>query len=266
MVGDVQRDGVILGSKFKDKTSHGGRCPVLDGEEQRFILAAQVEIGIAPRMQLGAATQRLPGACVGGSLARMVDEEDCSREATLELAEVGKKRGDFSDHIFVDAMQAHEWIEDEELGSQGIDGFLQSVAVVAAIESEAGRRDDMDVEGLEGDTGGARDAGEPAADDVQGVLSSEEKHGPRLRHGKPPQACSTGGHRDRDIESEEGLAALGFTAHDADRLIGPQSFDEPAPRFGTVVELVRLGERQGAHARRLASAGFDFCGGAKTSR
>ena len=55
-----------------------------------------------------------------------------------------------------------------------------------------------------------------------------------------------GGDRDGQIQGEEGLAALGLAADDADGLVGPQAVDEPALLLGR-----RAGERD-RPARRAA--------------
>ena len=52
------------------------RGAVLDGEREVIAVAAQVEIGVAPGMELGGAAQGLSGAGVGGAFPGMMDDED----------------------------------------------------------------------------------------------------------------------------------------------------------------------------------------------
>ena len=92
---------------------------MFDGEPQAGAVAAQVEVGVAPGVQLGGAAQGLAGAEVGGALAGMVDEEHGAGEVPLELAQGGEHGGDLGGHVLVDAMQAHEGVEHEERGAQG---------------------------------------------------------------------------------------------------------------------------------------------------
>ena len=69
--------------------------------------------------------------------------------------------------------------------------------------------------------GGGADAVEPTTDDVQGVLGGVEQHAPGLGHGEAAQAGPAGGDGDGQIEGEEGFAAFGLAADDADGLLGP---------------------------------------------
>ena len=39
--------------------------------------------------------------------------------------------------------------------------------------------------------------------------------------GEVPQAWDAGGHRDREVQRQEGLPAFGLAAHDADGLLAP---------------------------------------------
>jgi hypothetical protein len=62
---------------------------------------------------------------------------------------------------------------------------------------------------------------EPTTDDVQGVLGGVEQHASWVGHGEAAQAGPAGGDGDGQIEGEEGFAAFGFAADDADGLLGP---------------------------------------------
>jgi len=93
---------------------------------------------------------------VGGALAGMVDEEDGAVELTLEVAQIGEQGGDLGGGIFVEAMQAHEGIEAEERGAQGLDGGAQARLIAGVIQAEAGDGDDVDVQRGEVDAGGER--------------------------------------------------------------------------------------------------------------
>jgi hypothetical protein len=73
---------------------------MLDGEAQAGALAAQVEVGVTPGVQLGGAAEGLAGAEVGGALAGMVDEEDGAVEVALEVARIGEQGGDLGGGVF----------------------------------------------------------------------------------------------------------------------------------------------------------------------
>ena len=99
-----------------------------------------------------------------------MDEQNGAGVVPLELAEGGEHGGDVGRHILVDAMQAHEGIEHEERGAQGLDGRAQPVLIGGQIEPETGGGDDLDVEGGEVDAGGEGDAVQALAHDVEGVF------------------------------------------------------------------------------------------------
>lgn len=76
-------------------------------------MAAQVEVGIAPGVQLGGAAQGLAGTGVGCALLGVVDQQDSGFEAALQLAQEGEQGRDIGGGVFIDAVQADEGIEDE---------------------------------------------------------------------------------------------------------------------------------------------------------
>ena len=68
-----QRIGALR--EFERDGGHGGRGAVLDREGEIIAIAAQVEIGVAPGVELGGAAQGLAGADVAGALLGVVDDE-----------------------------------------------------------------------------------------------------------------------------------------------------------------------------------------------
>src|SRR5271166_2981644 len=87
----------------------------------------------------------------------------------------GEQRCDVAADILIDAMQAHERIEDEQPRLQPGDGLVETGAVDLEIETQTGRCDHLDVEISETDAGGGTDAFEAATDDVQCVLGGIEQ-------------------------------------------------------------------------------------------
>ena len=56
---------------------------------------------------------------------------------------------------------------------------------------------------------------------MQGVLGGIEQDATGARHREAAQAGSAGGDRDGEVQRQEGFAALGFAADDADGFVGP---------------------------------------------
>src|SRR3989441_6607337 len=200
---------------------------------------------------------------MGSSLAGMVNEQHGHLEAALEMAQVAEHGGHLGRDVLVDAVQADERIEHEQPRPEPLDGLPQSALVLAEIEAQARAGDDVDLEALEGHLCGKSDPLDSPAHDVGGVLGREQEHGALVRHGETTQAGGAGGDRDCDVEGEEGLAGLGLASDDADGLLGPELFDQPASILGPDFELVGTADGQrAAHRERRADAGREGATGA----
>jgi hypothetical protein len=93
----------------------------------------------------------------------------------------------------------------------------------------------------------------------------QDPAGPRDR--EAAQAGGSGGDGDGQIEGEEGFAALGLAADDADGFFRPQPVDEPASLLGAVGESPgRLDRKQGHRRRRIAALVSLVVGTAQTSK
>ena len=264
---DLERESVGALSEFERHAGHGRSGAVLDGQGDiavfaEIAVAAEVEVGIAPGMELGGASQGLTGADVAGALLGVVDDDDGDGVAALQLAQIGEQRRHFAAGVLIDAMQAHEGIEDEQARAPFGDGLIEASAVGLEIEPHGGCGDDLDVEIGEAEAGGGADAVEPPAHDVERVLGGVEQNAPGAWHGEAAQARNAGRDRDGEVQGEEGFAALGLAADDPDRLLGPQPGDEPALVLGAIGEAPGGLDGQQAHRRRPAAALASAAGGA----
>jgi hypothetical protein len=75
--------GRASGPQFQGDIIHGGSGTVLDRQGQVEPIAAQVEIGIAPAMQVGGAAQGLTGAILAGAFTDVVNQHDGEVELPL---------------------------------------------------------------------------------------------------------------------------------------------------------------------------------------
>ena len=227
--------------QFKRDAWRGDGGTMLDGQDDTIItVPPEIEIGIAPGMELRRSAQGLPGTDGAGALFGMVDEHHGDGVATLQFAQEGKQRRDVATDILIDAMQAHERVEHEQARFQPCDGLFQTYAVSLEIEAQAGGGDHLHVERGETDAGRGTDALEATADDVQGVLGGIEQDAAGIGHDETTQAGNAGGDGDGQIEGEEGFAAFRFAADDADGFFRPQPLDEPALLFWTIGEAPKL--------------------------
>ena len=121
---------------------------MLDGHEDLALPAAQVQIAVPPGVQFGRSSERLARPR-GAALSGMVDEYHGGLEAALQVSQEAEDGGDFGDGVLVDAVQAHQGVEDDEAGRDALHGLAEALAVGAVVEAEDRNVDDGDVEGLE---------------------------------------------------------------------------------------------------------------------
>ena len=91
-------------------------------------------------------------------------------------ARAGEQRRHLAAGILIDAVQAHEGIEDEQPRLQLGNGLGEASAVGVKIKPDRGRGDDLDIQIGERYADGSTDAFEATAHDVQRVLGGVEKN------------------------------------------------------------------------------------------
>jgi hypothetical protein len=240
---------------------------MLDGEMNLVVLSAEVEGAVEPGVDLARTSQGLSRTSVM-SLASVVNEEDGGLELSLQLSQVREKGGDFRDHVLIDAMGAHEGIEDEQARPQPIQGPAQPIPCRLEVDAQGRLGDDVHVEMIEGDAASPGDSLEPLAHDVERILSGEEKDRTGLPSRIALQAWGAGRHGHGEIESEERLEALGFAPDHPDGLVRPKSFDKPARLCGPGIQFAGTPDGELSHRRPLPErrAALSAGGRAKTSR
>ena len=205
----LEREGVGALGESQGDAGDGGGGAMLGGEDDAVVaVAAEIEVGIAPGMELGGAAQGLAGADGAATLAGVVDDGDGNRVAALKIAQEGEHRRHFAAGVLIDAVQADERIEDEQPRLQGGDGLVETAAVGVEIEAQAGRGDHLDIERRRGcgrrrrrcrRGGGGRCAARPRRDRAgrdRGAAPGsgagrECRRRPRRRGPTPGRICST---------------------------------------------------------------------------
>jgi len=203
-------------------------------------------------VEFGRSTQGLAGADGAGSLPGMMDDRHGDAMTALQLTQEGEQRCDIAADIFIDAVQAHEGIEDEQPWLQPGNGLVETRAVGGEIEPQAGGGDHLDVERGKADSSSGADALETAADDMERVFGGIEQDATGAAHREAAQAGDAGRDGNGQIEGEEGFTALGFAADDPDSFVGPQPVDEPTLLLGAIGETPgRLNRKRGHRRRRI---------------
>ena len=82
---------------------------MFDGEVKLGARTTQIQIRVAPGMELGGSAQRLAGAHAAGGFAGVVHDEHGELVLMLVLrgAQVGEQRDDFAAGVLVDAIGQH---------------------------------------------------------------------------------------------------------------------------------------------------------------
>ena len=205
---------------------------MLTRKDEILTLAAQIEVAIAPGVELSGAAPRMACAAATATRLSVVDDEHSEAMASLQLAQVAEQRADFAAGILVDAVKPHEGIEDEQAWLEVGDGIGEVAPIGLEIEPERGGGDDLDIDIREVDAGGGRDALEPPAHSGRGVLGGIEEDTAGVGHDIAAETGNTRSNGDGQLERQERLAALGLAADDADRFMRPQIGDKPAQFCG----------------------------------
>lgn len=255
VVGKRQRQCVAVMVEMEAQAVNGWCAAVFDREREllaclpaRQAFSAQVEVGVAPSMEFAGAAQCLAWADVVVSiLSGMVDEDDCKREATLQLAQERENWGDIACLIFIAGMEADEGVERQECWAQSRYGVLKSCAVGRPIQRQARLGDEVERESFDPDSGGGADSVEARAHIAEGILSGKEEHGAGSIALETSKARRAGCDTDGQIQRQEAFKTLGFSSDDADGLISPEVLDQPARGLGACRYPIRAFDCQALH-------------------
>jgi hypothetical protein len=77
-------------------------------------------------VKLRGAAEGLAGAGAAAALLGVVDKGDGDAVPPLELAQVGEERRHLARGVFVDAVEPHEWVEDEQARLELRDGLVEA--------------------------------------------------------------------------------------------------------------------------------------------
>ncbi len=122
-------DGSFFGHESQSDRRNWGGETMLAGQDEITAPKTQVEIRIAPGVEVGATSEGKTGF-IGGVLAGVVDEDDGKAESSGEFAQ-GREHGrDFCGVILVHALKTDVGVQDKKLGSVACEGVSKSVGGV----------------------------------------------------------------------------------------------------------------------------------------
>jgi hypothetical protein len=142
--GECEMRCAILGAQFKRKRVERSRIALLDDEGECVGLSAEVEVRVAPCMEVARAAETKPGLRLPDArLTRVVDHEDGEVVLALEVAEVGEDARHLERRVLVDSVESHEGIEHEQPGLEFGDRHGQALLIAGRIETKTGREDEV---------------------------------------------------------------------------------------------------------------------------
>ena len=118
------------------------------GQEEIVASTAQVEIGIAPGMEVGATSERETGV-VSRALACVVDEDDGEMESPREFAQSPENGRNLGGIIFVDGLKTDIWVQNQKLGPVEGEGFAKPGKMVGSVEPEDRLEDKLHIKRVE---------------------------------------------------------------------------------------------------------------------
>ena len=89
---------------------------------------------------------------------------------------------------------------------------------------------------------------------MAGVFCSEQQDRAGAARAEVPQARDASGDRDREVQRQNGFAALWLAADDADGLLAPQRVHQPLLLTRPLLQLDRGAGREAEHGRSSSSA------------
>ncbi len=121
---------------------------MFDAQDEVILVIAQIQVGVAPGVQVGAAAQCLSGALVGSGFAGVMDESDCGMKAPLQVSQRMQDGGDFCADVFIDAVQSGQRVQDQQSRLDALHGLEQQLLMMIKVEAQLLGIEDIDVEAL----------------------------------------------------------------------------------------------------------------------
>ena len=146
MLSETERESIVGSLENERQVRFSGRGAMLDGKREVLVASSEVEIGVAPSVELGASAEGLTGAKMAGSLSGVVDEDDGEMEPSLKLPEVTEDGGDLGGKILVDSVESDEGVEEKEPGPEAVEGIDEAVLVELGVEPQRRCGDHVDIE------------------------------------------------------------------------------------------------------------------------
>jgi hypothetical protein len=157
----------------------------------------------------------------------VVDDENREVMEPLEFPEKGKEFGHIPGVVLVAPMKAYERIEQEEPGTDPLDGLFQPNPILFEVEPEGWHGDDVEGNVLETESTMLADPGQPFADAGRMIFGEVDEDLPWIPDLEPIEAGSRRRHREREIEPKPRLAQLRMSGQEAHGRVAPERLDEP---------------------------------------
>jgi hypothetical protein len=155
---------------------------VFDGEPELIAASAEMQQGIRPSKEVGAAAECLAGIeC--RILPRVMYQQDGQSKGTGQLAQSGEDGRDLGGIVLIDSLQTHVGIEYQEPWPILLQGAFEAAQIFLPIQAYRGFDDQMHGQRAKVGATHLGQAGEPIAQLPRGVLGTVDEHGSGSVHG-----------------------------------------------------------------------------------
>jgi hypothetical protein len=203
-VDDLQVSCGAVGARGEPKLDglDGGCGAMLEGESEVLAAeagASEIRSVIVPCVEITRASQGLAEVGADG-LAHVVHDDDGDIEAALQLAEVAEQGGDVSGAVFVEAVQSHERVEQQELRAQVLEGGGEASLIGRLVESDGRGGDDVQIERVEVEGAVKAEACDASADLGESVLGEVDESGTGVESREATEERRSGRETDGEVE------------------------------------------------------------------
>jgi len=224
----VRSGAVIAGHQTQLERLGGWGGAMFEREPESFSFGARAdEVGgmIGPGMEIAGASKGLSEMGTNG-FAHVVDEDDGHVVPSLQLAQVAKQSRDICRTVLVEPMESYQRVEQEEPGTEALEGGGKKFLIGGLVEPDDGSGDDVDIECIEVEAAVQADPREASAHVGQVIFSEVDESGAGVPHGEVTKARSSRGEADCHVEAQPAFRALRGSAQNSDST-GPYLIDAP---------------------------------------
>ena len=122
--------------------------------------------------------------------------------SAVELAKEAEQAGDVSGAVLVEAVQAYERVEHEQLGPEREERSVERAPVALDVEAQTRCRNDVQIKAVQRESSVLTDLSDAIAYPGQRVFGEIDERRSRSHHLEATEAGGGRGHGDREVEPQ----------------------------------------------------------------